>query len=125
MEIKERQAEDVHGPAGSPADALRGLADPDRTRGADRDEALRHIEGALDDIRTALDAHLRERQHRDFSLARFAGAISQAVVIGILAWAASDCFFGIAGETILIKLGFAGVLQLVAMTAFVLAGRER
>lgn len=124
MEIKEKSTDDVHGPAGSPVETLRSLSDVDGPRSAETGEALRHIEDALDDIRATLDAHLRERRHRDFSPARFAGAISQAVVIGVLAWAGSDCFFGIAWETILIKLGFAGVLQLLAMTAFVLSSGD-
>ena len=70
------------------------------------------------------------RRHKEFSFTMLAGRIAQAIVIALLVWALSDMIFiGVSsGETVgfpLVKLAFAGVLQLVALTAFVASRPDR
>lgn len=82
---------------------------------------LRHIDAALNDIRANLDALARDRERRDLTAGRLTGAVAQSLVIALLAWAASDWIFGVAFETLATKLGFALVLQLLALTGFLLS----
>ncbi len=91
---------------GEPAEVLRGMADQ------------------LLEIRVMLDKASRAQQHRELSVARPIGAIVQAVVVGLLAWALSDWVFAVDAGQVLIKLGFAIALQLVALTAFTLMPRD-
>jgi hypothetical protein len=87
-------------------------------------ETLRRIERLLDEMRNLLDTSQREAQHRAFSPARLAGAILQALVIGLVAWAFSDWIFQSPPAPLQIKLAFAAVLQLIALTAFLTAPRD-
>ncbi|MBU0639563.1 MAG: hypothetical protein KKB50_11915 [Planctomycetes bacterium] len=87
-------------------------------------EHLGRIEDLLGQIRGELDATARDRQHKDFSATRLLGTCVQALVVALLAWALSDWIFQISGEALLIKLAFAAVLQLVALTALTVARRE-
>jgi hypothetical protein len=96
---------------------------PDRS--ASRPEllsTLERLERTLDQMRGGLDATAREQRHREFSLARLVGAIAQVLVVGLVLWALCDWVFNELGQ-VLVKIGFAGVLQLGALTAFLL-GRE-
>jgi len=81
------------------------------------------LEERLTQIRDLLDTAEREQRHKEFSAARLTGALAQALVVALLAWALSDWVFALPPETVLVKLGFAAVLQLAALTAFVV-GRE-
>ena len=92
---------------------------------ASADESLDRIERRLSEIRVLLDQEQRQHQHRDFPLARLLGAVLQALVVGLLAWACSDWVFQSDSDRILVKLGFAAVLQLAALSAYVLMPRER
>ncbi len=83
---------------------------------------LERLERTLDEMRGGLDATAREDRHREFSLPRLIGAILQVLVTALVLWALSDWLFGELNQ-VLIKIGFAGVLQLAALTAF-LPGRD-
>ena len=84
---------------------------------------LRHIEELLEELRRTVIATVREHRHQEFSLARLLGSILQALVAGLLLWALTDWVFGEPRDVLLTKLAFAAVLQLAALTGFVL-GRE-
>lgn len=87
---------------------------------------LVRIEQVLGDIRGRLDALDRERRYRSFSLALLAAAVLQALVIGFLLAALADWLFysdTVQAGAVLVKLGFAAVLQLAALTGFA-AGRD-
>lgn len=83
--------------------------------------ALVRIEEHLRGLRDQLDTVMRVRRHREFSVARLVGAILQVVVAGFVFVALADWVFARDVGPILVKLGFAVVLQLAALTAFVLA----
>lgn len=85
---------------------------------------LQSIERRLDEIRILLDQQQRTERYREFSPARLMGAIAQALVIGLLAWALVDWVFQDATRAF-VKLGFATVLQLAALTAFTLVPRDK
>ena len=85
--------------------------------------ALDRIQNTLDELRRLQAASVREHRHREFSPARLFGSILQALVFGLMLWALSDWVFAAAREPLFVKLGFALVLQLGALTAFIL-GRE-
>lgn len=85
---------------------------------------LRHIDGLLEELRGRVEAVTRTQRHREFSFARLAGGVLQVLVAGLVIAALADWLFNareIAAP--LIKLMFAGVLQLGALTAFLL-GRD-
>ena len=89
--------------------------------------AIGRLEGLVREIRGALDASAREQEHREFSIARLFAAIAQALSIGFLLWAALNWMMpadGGEGGVIVIKLLFATVLQLMALTAFYMS-RQR
>jgi hypothetical protein len=86
--------------------------------------ALQRVEKDLGQIRGLLDASVREERHRDFSLARLLGSAAQALMVGLLLWIVSDWVFGEPRDVLTLKVAFAAVLQLVALTAF-LVGREK
>ncbi|MBI5863046.1 MAG: hypothetical protein HZB38_00765, partial [Planctomycetes bacterium] len=71
----------------------------------------------------SLETTTREQQHQEFSIARMAGAIVQAVAIGLLGWSLLDFLFEASSMTLL-KITLAGVFQLMALTAFFLS-REK
>ena len=84
---------------------------------------LERMERELSQMRAAVEATARERQHQEFSPVRLIGSIVQALVIGLVLWALSDWAFGEPHGVLQTKLAFAVVLQIAALTAFVL-GRE-
>lgn len=85
---------------------------------------LQRIDRVLGEIRGALDATERERQHKEFSSLRLIGAILQVVVGGLLALAVLDWVFEAQVEVLFVKLAFAAVLQLIALTAFLFWRRD-
>lgn len=87
--------------------------------------ALARLEGLLREIRGALDAGAREQQHRQFSIARLLGAMTQALAIGFVLWAALDWALQGESASVIVKLSFATVLQLMAVTAFYLSREPR
>jgi len=98
-------------------------AQESRSRGECLLASLERIEHALDEVRAAMDTTVREHRHREFSAVRLVGSITQALVVGLLLWALSDWVFEEPPGAVLTKLAFATVLQLAALTAFLL-GRE-
>ena len=109
--------------AAAPAPGPR-LARPRRRSTADELlAALERVERTLVELRRSVDTGVRERRHREFSAARLIGSILQALVLGLVLWALSDWLFAEPREGLLVKLAFAGVLQLGALTGFLL-GRE-
>ena len=48
----------------------------------------------------------------------------QALVVGLLAWSLSDWVFQVPAEGLFIKLAFAAVLQLIAMTALLMSKED-
>lgn len=85
--------------------------------------ALARIDARLEQIRQLLDSDARESQHQEFSLARLFGSIAQALVVGLLGAAAFDWIFDGTFEQIITKLAFAAVLQVAALSAFILTRR--
>jgi len=86
---------------------------------------LERMERVLSETRGRLEAAERSQRHREFSLARFAGALLQAVVVGLIIGALSDWAYEAPPAQQLVKLAFAGVLQLAALTAFIVARDSR
>ena len=92
---------------------------------AEAELLLARIEKNLSEVRAHMSATSRESRHKQFSFTLLAAGIAQAVVLALLVWALSDIIFGsgTSGPTPLgvplVKLAFAGVLQLVALTAFI------
>ncbi len=82
------------------------------------------MQRTMTEIHSVLDERARSQRHREFSIARLVGGLAQALVIGLLAWAVSDWGLQAPMEALLVKLGFAAVLQLVTLTAFAAALRE-
>ena len=83
---------------------------------------LRRIERLLFEIRGRMESTARSERYREFSLARLSGTIAQFVVIALLIMAVVDWVnpqIPPGGQ--LVRLAFAGVLQLVALTAFILS----
>jgi hypothetical protein len=85
---------------------------------------LARIDRTLRDIRGLLDAQTRERQHREFSPARLVGAVLQVFVLGLLILALVDWLYQWGVTRVYVKLAFAVVLQIMALTSFI-AGRSR
>ena len=98
-----------------------GASDPAETPSPSAAEmlpVLQRIERVLGEIRGVLDAAERERQHKEFSSLRLIGAILQVIVGGLVALAVLDWVFEAQVEALFVKLAFAAVLQLIALTAF-------
>jgi len=96
--------------------------DVERNPGADeRLVVLRRMEQALDEIRGRLEATARARQHREFSLPRLLAALCQMLVVGLVGVALADWTYQGPSARLLVELALAGVLQLGALTAYVLA----
>jgi hypothetical protein len=112
----------------APEQPSNGQSEPEpaaSSRRAGRQEllvTLERLERTLDEMRGGLDATVREERHREFSAARLIGSIVQALAVGLVLWALSDWVFGELSQ-VTIKLGFAGVFQMGALTALLL-GRE-
>jgi hypothetical protein len=85
---------------------------------------LERMEKLLSQIRGALDADARDGEHRGFSIRRLIGAVLQVTVAGLVALALLDWLLQAPVDSLLVKLAFAAVLQLSALTAFVLSGGE-
>lgn len=83
------------------------------------DASLRRIEKRLEEIRGLLNAQARERQHRDFSAALLVGVVVQIVAAGLIGVALLDWVFQAEPAALAVKLGFAAVFQLAALTALV------
>lgn len=81
--------------------------------------ALERVERLLGDMRGVLNSAASESRHREFSAGRLIGSILQALVLGLVLWALSDWVFGEDAQHLLIKLAFAAVFQLGALTALV------
>lgn len=82
---------------------------------------LENIETSVEDLRDAVAGLARTQQYQEFSAARLVGAVIEALVVGLLLWALSDWAFEAPVAQLFIKLGFALVLQMAALTAFLLA----
>lgn len=85
---------------------------------------LRRMESHLHEIRGALDAEAHERTYREFSTGRLIGTVLQIVVAGLVVLALLDWVLDAPTDALLIKLAFAAVLQLAALTVFVVARRR-
>jgi hypothetical protein len=84
-------------------------------------EQLRRIERLLVEIRGCLETLHRAQHHQEFSPARLIGAVLQMVTVAFLLAAVADWVYQAQPATQIIKLMFAGVVQLGALTAFVVA----
>ena len=83
--------------------------------------AVARLERLLREVRGALDAREREHEHQEFSVVRLLGAVVQMCAIGMLTWAAIDCYMQPLMDQALVKAVFAGVLQLMALTTFLVS----
>ena len=83
--------------------------------------ALQRIERLLTGMSDRLETLTRERQHRDFSLARLIGWVLQFLVVGFAIAAVADWAFQAELGKQIVMLLFAGVFQLGALTAFLLS----
>ncbi len=90
---------------------------------ADSLAVLQRMEQTLVDIRRSLAAEEREAQHREYSPGPLVASITQVLVVALLLWGVLDWSFAAPPANVLVKLGFATVLQLIALTAFLL-GRD-
>jgi hypothetical protein len=86
--------------------------------------SLRRIERMLDEIHGAFETSARAHHFHHFSLARLSGALLQSLVVLLIVFALSDWVYAASEGKQLVKLAFAGVLQLGALTAFVVARGE-
>ncbi|MBK9118808.1 MAG: hypothetical protein IPM18_04290 [Phycisphaerales bacterium] len=86
---------------------------------------LQRIERLLVQIHGLLDTTQRVRNYREFSIAGFAAALLQVLVILLTIAAFMDWMYRVTefGLT-LVKLGLATVLQLAALTAFFVAAQR-
>jgi len=82
---------------------------------------LRRMEAALQALRAQLETLGRERRYREFSAARLIGGVLQVLVAGFVFSALADWIYGQPVPQQVVKVGLAGVLQLGALTAFLLA----
>lgn len=86
------------------------------------------IEKKLDEILQQLRHLARLQQHRDFSISRLIASISQLLVMALLFWSVIgvlDLGNLTAGSAMQIKLIAAIVLQLLALTFFILDRQDR
>jgi hypothetical protein len=114
-----------HSPA-NPEDASRPWQ-TDRTDDLPQDvaTAFERMERVLRQIRGSLDTTTREAKYREFSPLRLVGAVLQVFVAGLVVLALLDWFLAAPTDSLLIKLAFAAVLQLSALTAFVVSRHSR
>ncbi len=91
---------------------------------AELQASLRRIERVLEEIHDRFETITRERRHHEFSPARLIGAILQALVLGFVIAALANWAYGAKEGPLLVKLAFAAVFQLGALTAFMLS-REK
>lgn len=118
------------------ADAEQLDADTERPGAADRANdsggappdaigALARMERLLSQIRGSLDITAREARYQEFSLLRLVGSILEVFVAGLVVLAVLDWIFAAPANALLIKLAFAAVLQLAALTAFIVSRESR
>lgn len=128
MNTADPQREPSPGSTVSP-EAPASPAEPPRQGGAGEAEELRaslgRIERMLGQIHGLLDTSQRARTYRDFSILSAAGALLQVLVVlltiaAFIDWVYRESVFGLT----LVKLGLATVLQLGALTAFIVAGQR-
>jgi hypothetical protein len=93
-------------------------------RGAEPPGSPARLEHLLGEIRALLEQQQRVHRYREFSPARLLGALTQAFVIPMTLWALADWALAADHQAVLVKLGFAAVLQLMALSAFVLMPRD-
>ncbi|HPM22360.1 MAG TPA: hypothetical protein PLP66_00540 [Phycisphaerae bacterium] len=86
--------------------------------------ALRRLERIAEEMRGLLETTARVQRHRAFSFARLLGALFEALVGGLLFAALMGWVYDASPASLLVELALAGVLQLVALTAFVVARDE-
>ena len=108
-----------------PHEAQPASSSSSELRPEDAAAAIGRLEGLLREIRGALDASAREQEHREFSLVRLLAAMAQALAISLLLWAALDWLLQGESAAVVVKLSFATVLQLMALTAFYLSHPRR
>jgi len=82
------------------------------------------MERLLGRIHGALDASAREGEHRELSYGRLVGGILQIIVAGLVALALLDWLLHGVVNSLFVKLAFAMVLQLSALTAFVMSRKS-
>lgn len=117
-----RPAESRQGPTKPSTTDLR----PDAAEGSTRVlDTLRRIEELVQAIGGRLELQTREQRHQEFSFARLIGALLQALVVGFVIAALADWAYQAPPGTQLVKLGFAAVLQVGVLTAFVLSRESR
>lgn len=103
--------------------ATDSATDADRST---RNGGLEELNRNVDVIRGIVEQATRERGYREVSFIRLAAILAQILVAALLVMAASDVVFdpSLARPTpTIVKLLFAGVLQLIAMTAFLTVRR--
>lgn len=93
--------------------------------GEETQAVLQRIERLLFEINGRLETSERAQRHQEFSAARVVGALLQVLVVVAMILAVADWVFGAPPGGQLVKLAFAGVLQMGALTAFMLAREDR
>ena len=127
--MKSEQIEPApHGvtPAGAPRSSFqpeKQAAGPAPAPEAELLGVLRRMNAAVEDMRARFETLTRERRHREFSPGRLVGAGVQFVALVFVILALKDWAFGANEGPILVKLAFAAVFQLGALTGFVLGRR--
>jgi hypothetical protein len=87
--------------------------------------ALHRIERLLFEIHGRLETTERAQRHQEFSLGRLVGALLQVLVVVVVLSAVADWVFQTPPGGQLVKLAFAGVLQIGVLTAFMLVREDR
>lgn len=86
--------------------------------------ALDRLETLLKKIHGTLDSRSREGEHRDWPYVRMTAVILQVIVAGLIVLALFDWILYGPVNTLIVKLAFAGVLQVSALTAFLISRKE-
>lgn len=86
---------------------------------------LQRIERLLFEIRGRLETKERAGRHQQFSLGRLLGSLLEVLVVVVTIWTVADWVYQAPPGGQLVKLAFAGVVQLGALTAFVLAREDQ
>ena len=87
-------------------------------------QTFERMERLLGRICGALDASAREGEHRELSYGRLVGGILQLIVAGLVGLALLDWLLHGVVNSLFVKLAFAMVLQLAALTAFVISRKS-
>ncbi len=86
----------------------------------DINRSFERMEKLLSQIHGALDANVRESEHREFSSWRLGAYFIQILVLSLIVLALLDWILQGPVAELFVKLAFAGVLQLCAITVFLL-----